>query len=77
MFSAKSPFTATVLGGVDVYMCVCVCVYSTCKGLNARHICQCVFDFANVWCMCAHCMSICNTQRLVTFTCCTTLLWMP
>lgn len=28
MFSAKSLLIATVLGGLDV--CVCVCVYSTC-----------------------------------------------
>lgn len=28
MFLAKTLFIATVLGGVDVYMCVCV--YSTC-----------------------------------------------
>lgn len=57
MFSAKSLFIATVLGGVDVYMCACV--YS----LKTRHVCQCVFDSANVRCMCAHCMSICNTPE--------------
>lgn len=48
MFSAKSLFIATVLGGVDAYVCLCVQYMCKCKSLNTRHICQCVFDFANV-----------------------------
>ncbi len=57
-------FIATVLGGVDVYMCVCV--YSTCVHVEVwtqdTFVGVCLI-FANVRCMCAHCMSICNNPE--------------
>lgn len=61
-------FIATVLGGVDVYMCVCV--YSTCVHVGVWtqdtfvNVCLILFRFlANVRCMSAHCMSICQNVR--------------
>lgn len=57
---------ATVLGGVDVY--TCLCVYSTCVGERMQDAdCSCVFDLK---CVCVCMLTVCPSvlQRLVTFT---------
>lgn len=59
MFSAKSVYCHRFGWGG----CLCVCLCVQCRSLSARLVCQCVFDFANVRCMCVHCMSICNTPE--------------
>lgn len=64
MFSAKSVYCHRFGWGGCLCVCFCLQYMYTNRSLNARHLCQCVFDFDNVRRVCDHCLSIRNTPEI-------------